>query len=152
MEHRSGLTPLYQVHKPPFTIESPGYEKKPNETIPRRHPKARDGLIDRPSEDVHTVFDIIRRSARLFPDNNAVGYRKLIKLHKEKTQIEKKIDGKIQKVDKEWTYFELSGYSFFTYKEYEKHCRQVGSGLRHLGLAPKDKLFVFGSTRYSDSS
>ncbi|KAJ4251552.1 long-chain fatty acid-CoA ligase [Fusarium torreyae] len=140
MEHHSGLTPLHQVHKPPFTVESPGYEKKPNETIPRRHPKARDGLIDRPSEDVHTVFDIIRRSARLFPDKNAVGYRKLIKLHKEKTQVEKKIDGKIQKVDKEWTYFELSGYSFFTYKEYEKHCLQIGSGLRHLGLAPKDKF------------
>ncbi|KAF4435628.1 hypothetical protein F53441_13473 [Fusarium austroafricanum] len=146
MAYTSGVTPLYQVFKPPFTIESPGYEKKPNETIPRRHPKARDGLIDRPSKDVKTVFDIIRRSARLFPDRNAVGSRKLIKLHKETTQVEKKIDGKVQKVDKEWTYFELSGFSFFTYKEYEKHCLEVGSGLRKLGLAPGGKLFLFGST------
>jgi long-chain acyl-CoA synthetase len=147
MSHTSGITPLYQVFKPPFTVDSPGYEKRPDETIPRRHPRARDGLIVRPSEDVHTVFDIIRRSARLWPNKNAVGSRRLIRLHKEITQVEKKIDGKVQKVDKEWTYFELSKFSFFTYKEYETHCLEVGSGLRQLGLAPGGKLFLFGSTR-----
>ncbi|SPJ81546.1 related to long-chain-fatty-acid--CoA ligase [Fusarium torulosum] len=146
MSHTSGITPLYQVFKPPFTVDSPGYEKKPAETVPRRHPRARDGLIERPSEDVHTVFDIVRRSARLWPNNNAVGSRRLIRLHKEITQVEKKIDGKLQKVDKEWTYFELSKFSFFNYKEYETHCLEVGSGLRLLGLAPGGKLFLFGST------
>ncbi|KAF5535934.1 long-chain-fatty-acid ligase [Fusarium phyllophilum] len=146
MAHTSGITPLYQVFKPPFTIESPGYEKKVNETVPRRHPRARDGLIERPSEDVRTVFDIIRRSARLFPESNAVGSRKLIKLHKGTYQFDKKVDGKVQKVEKEWTYFELSGYSFLTYKQYEKHCLEVGSGLRKLGLGRGDKVFLFGST------
>ncbi|RFN44612.1 hypothetical protein FIE12Z_11156 [Fusarium flagelliforme] len=94
MAHTSGVTPLYQVYKPPFTIESPNTEKKPDETLPRRHPKARDGLIERPSGDIHTIFDIIRRSARLHPDARAVGWRKLIKIHKETKKIEKKIDGK----------------------------------------------------------
>ncbi|KAM0501071.1 hypothetical protein ACHAP8_004799 [Fusarium lateritium] len=92
MAHTTGVTPLYQVHKPPFTIETPGYEKKPGETIPRRHPQARHGLVERPADDVHTVFDIVRRSARLYPDHRAVGWRKLIKLHKETTQVEKKVD------------------------------------------------------------
>ncbi|KAF4332785.1 long-chain-fatty-acid ligase [Fusarium beomiforme] len=146
MAHTSGITPLHQVFKPPFTIESPGYQKKPNETIPRRHPRARDGLIDRPSEDVSTVFDIIRRSARLFPDSKAVGSRKLIQLHKGINQLEKKVDGKVHKVEKEWTYFELSGFSFMTYKEYEKHCIELGYGLRSLGLGRGDKVFLFGST------
>jgi long-chain acyl-CoA synthetase len=148
MAHTSGITPLYQVFKPPFTIESSGHEKIPNETIPRRHPKARDGLITQPADDVHTVFDIVRRSARLYPDSRAVGWRKLIKLHKETTQVEKKVDGKIQLVDKEWTFFELSPFSFYTYKEYEQHCLQLGSGLRKLRMEPGDKLFLFGSSRY----
>ncbi|SCV49738.1 related to long-chain-fatty-acid--CoA ligase [Fusarium fujikuroi] len=146
MAHTSGITPLHQVFKPPFTIESPGYEKKENETVPRRHPRARDGLIERPSEDVRTVFDIIRRSARLFPESNAVGSRKLIQLHKGTYQFDKKVDGKVQKVEKEWTYFELSGFSFLTYKQYEKHCLEVGSGLRKLVLGRGDKVFLFGST------
>ncbi|KAL6916818.1 hypothetical protein FSST1_008313 [Fusarium sambucinum] len=146
MAHTTGVTPLYQVHKPPFTIETPGYEKKPGETIPRRHPQARDGLVERPADDVHTVFDIVRRSARLYPDHRAVGWRKLIKLHKETTQVEKKVDGKIQLVDKEWAFFELSPFSFYTYKEYEQHCLQLGSGLRKLGMEPGNKLFFFASS------
>ncbi|CEI61873.1 Long-chain-fatty-acid--CoA ligase 1 [Fusarium venenatum] len=146
MAHTTGVTPLYQVHKPPFTIETPGYEKKPGETIPRRHPQARDGLVERPADDLHTVFDIVRRSARLYPDRRAVGWRKLIKLHKETTQVEKKVDGKIQLVDKEWTFFELSPFSFYTYKEYEQHCLQLGSGLRKLGMEPGNKLFFFASS------
>ncbi|KAG8672463.1 long-chain fatty acid-CoA ligase [Fusarium poae] len=146
MAHTSGVTPLYQVHKPPFTIETPDYEKKSGETIPRRHPQARDGLIERPADNVHNVFDIVRRSARLYPDRRAVGWRKLIKLHKETTQVEKKVDGKIQLVDKEWTFFELSPFSFYTYKEYEQHCLQLGSGLRKLGMEPGNKLFLFASS------
>ncbi|CAF3498899.1 unnamed protein product [Fusarium graminearum] len=146
MAHTSGVTPLYQVYKPPFTVESPDYEKRPGETVPRRHPRARDGLIERPADDVYTVFDIVRRSARLYPDSRAVGWRKLIKLHKETTKVEKKIDGKVQLVDKEWTYFELTPFSFYTYKEYEQHCLRLGSGLRKLGMEAGNKLFLFASS------
>ncbi|KAF5007859.1 hypothetical protein FDECE_5774 [Fusarium decemcellulare] len=146
MAYTSGVAPLYQVNKPPFTIEAPGYHKKPNETIPRRHPKARDGLIDRPAEDVYTVFDIVRRSARLYGDRNAVGSRKLIKLHKEIQKVEKEVDGQTKQIDKEWSFFELSNYSFLTYKEYETLCLEIGSGLRKLGLTQQDKMFLFGTT------
>ncbi|KAM0553325.1 hypothetical protein ACHAPJ_007338 [Fusarium lateritium] len=88
--------PLYQVHKPPFTVEAPGYTKVAGETIPRRHVKYKDGLINSPAEGVHTVFDIIRRSARLYPDNPAIGYRKLVKLHKETKKVQKNIDGQLK--------------------------------------------------------
>ncbi|KAM5343649.1 hypothetical protein ACJ41O_012186 [Fusarium nematophilum] len=146
MSHTSGIAPLRQVHKPPFTIESPGYEKVPNETVPRRHPWAKDGLITSPADDVGTVFDIVSRSARLYPDRQAVGSRRLIKLHKEKKKIQTKTGGQIKEVEKEWQYFELSNYSFLTFKEYETLVLQVGSGLRQLGLTPSHKLYLFGTT------
>ncbi|KAF4976719.1 hypothetical protein FZEAL_6655 [Fusarium zealandicum] len=142
----SGVAPLHQVHKPPFTIEAPGYDREPNETIPRRHPQARHGLIDRPAEDVCTVFDIVRRSARIYPDNRAVGARKLVKLHKEIQTTQKKIDGQMKDVEKELSFFELSTYSFYSYKEYETLCLELGSGLRHLGVTQESKLFLFGTT------
>lgn len=148
MDYTTGIMPLTQVHKPPFTIESPGYEKQPGETLPRRHPRAKDGLINRPAEDVGTVFDLIRRSARVYPNHHAVGSRKLIKLHKEMKKIPKNIDGEIREVEKEWQFFELSKFEYLTYKQYEERVLQVGSGLRKLGITSENKVHLFATTRY----
>jgi long-chain acyl-CoA synthetase len=60
--------------------------------------------------------------------------------------VQKVVDGVTKEVDKEWTFFELSGFSFLTYSEYDKMVLQVGAGLRKLGLDPGDKLHVFAST------
>ncbi|KAH7231690.1 uncharacterized protein BKA55DRAFT_653695 [Fusarium redolens] len=149
MVYTSGLIPLKQVHKPPFTIEAPGYAKVPGETVPRRHPRAKDGLINRPVNDVHTVFDIVRRSARVYPNHRAVGSRKLVKLYKERRKVQKVVDGEIQELEKEWQLFELSKFSYLTFKEYEQLALQVGYGLRRLGLTSKHKLHLFGTTSIS---
>ncbi|KAK0641055.1 hypothetical protein B0T16DRAFT_393399 [Cercophora newfieldiana] len=141
-----GPTPLYIVHKPPFSVEAQGYEPVEGETIPRVHPKARNGLITRPSPDVATVYDLIKRTATLHGEEPAVGSRKLIKIHKEKKKIPKKIDGEVVEVEKEWTFYELSKYSFLTYNEYFTMALQVGSGLRKLGLSAGDKVHIFAAT------
>ncbi|KAK5994974.1 Acyl-CoA synthetase FUM16 [Cladobotryum mycophilum] len=141
-----GVMPLAPVHKAPFTIEAPGYEKIPGETIPRRHPEAKDGLINRPHDDVFTVFDIVRRSAREFPNHTAVGSRKLIKLHNEVKKVPKNVDGQVIEVEKKWQFFELSGFSFISYKDYQTLVLQLGSGLRQLGLTSDAKLHIFAST------
>lgn len=147
MAYSTGLAPLQQVHKPPFTVDAPGYPKVPGETIPRRHVKYKDELVNTPADGVHTVFDIIRRSVRLYPDNPAVGYRKLVKLHRETKKIQKNVDGQVKEVSKEWQYFELTPFTFITYKDYEKLILELGCGLRQLGLGPDKKLHLFGTTR-----
>jgi long-chain acyl-CoA synthetase len=53
----------------------------------------------------------------------------------------------VQEVDKQWTYFELSGYSYLTFKEYETLVLQMGAGLRKLGLVKDDRIHLFASTR-----
>lgn len=148
MDYTNGIMPLHQVHKPPFTIEAPGYDKKPGETIPRRHPRAKDGLLNTPADGVHTVWDILKRSAEVYPNHQAVGSRKLIKLHKQMKKIQKNIDGQVKEIEKEWQYFELTKFSYYTYKEYEELAHQVGSGLRKLGMTKDHKLHLFGTTRY----
>ncbi|PFH59779.1 hypothetical protein XA68_11887 [Ophiocordyceps unilateralis] len=140
------IMPLHQVRKPPFTIDAPGYEKVPGETIPRRHPRAKDGLINYPADDVRTVFDIVQRSSRLYPNHHAVGSRKLIKLHRETKKISKNVDGQMKEVEKEWQLFELTNYAFLTFQEYEKLVIQLGAGLRKLGLTPDHKLHLFATT------
>lgn len=146
-DYTVGIMPLTPVHKPPYSIEAPGYEKVAGETIPRRHPRAKNGLLNRPSEEIHTVFDIIRRSARVYPNHNALGGRKLVKLHKETKKVKKNVDGQIVEVDKEWQFFELTKFEFLTYKQYEERVLQIGAGLRKLGLDSEHKLHLFGTTR-----
>jgi long-chain acyl-CoA synthetase len=146
MAYFEGSLPLYAVEKPPYTVEAPGYKPVEGETIPRRHPKAKDGLLERPSPDVATVFDLMRRGASKYPNEPAVGSRKLIKTHTEIKKVPKIVDGQTTEVDKEWTYFELSGYTYLTYVEYEALALQLGAGLRKLGLSPHDKVHLFATT------
>ncbi|KFH41237.1 Long-chain-fatty-acid--CoA ligase-like protein [Hapsidospora chrysogenum ATCC 11550] len=146
MDYKSGIMPLHKVHKPPYTVEVSGHEKVPGETIPRRHARYKDGMREVPAEGVNTVWDLVQRSARVYPNHQAVGYRTLIKLHKETKKVQKNIDGEVREVDKEWQFFELSPYTFYTYKQYEALVRQLGSGLRKVGLTTEHKVHLFGTT------
>nr|KAK5444477.1 long-chain fatty acid-CoA ligase [Exophiala xenobiotica] len=134
------------VKKPPYSVEATGYEKKQGETIPRRNPLAKDALIVRPSDDVKTVYDNLRRAAAKFGNAKAIGTRKIIKTHVENKKVKKMVDGQEQEVEKKWTFFELSGYTYMSFVEYEKLALDLGSGLRHLGLKKDDKMHLYGAT------
>lgn len=146
MAHTTGPFPLFAIQKPPYTVEVPGAQPVPGETIPRRHPKARDGLIERPAPDVDTVFSLIRRSATKYTNEPAIGSRGFIDIHKEIKKVPKLVDGELRQVDKEWAFLELSDYSYQTYGDYYQQLLKVGSGLRRLGLNRLDKLHIFAST------
>lgn len=133
--------------KPPFSVEAPGYEPVEGETIPRRLPAAKNGLILRPAEDVGTTYDVFRRSARVYGNAKAVGTRHLVKTHVENKKVKKVVDGVEKEVDKQWTYFEMSGYSYKSFVEYEKLALELGCGLRKLGLEKPDKIHLYGATR-----
>lgn len=145
----SGHVQPYMHRKGPFTIEAPGYEKKEGETIPRRNRHAKDGLILKPSAEVSTIYENFRRAAAKFGNAKAIGTRKIIKTHVENKKVKKIIDGKEQEVEKKWTYFELSGYEYMSFIEYEQMALAAASGLRYLGLKKDDKMHLYGATRYA---
>ncbi|KAL9131594.1 MAG: hypothetical protein Q9175_006721 [Cornicularia normoerica] len=130
----------------PFTVEASGYEAVKGETIPRRHPASKDKLIATPSEDVKTIFDIVKRSADKFGNAKALGSRKLVKIHHETKKVKKTVDGKTEEVNKDWSFFELSDYSYISFSEYERLVLQVGAGLRELGMLKGDRLQLFAGT------
>lgn len=133
-------------HKPPFSVDAPGYEPVEGETIPRRHPLTADKLKTRPSEDVATLFDIVKRSSEKYGNAKALGSRKLLKTHQETKKVKKMVDGVEQEVDKKWTYFELGGYEYLSFHEYEKLTLQLGAGYRKLGLVKDDRIHIFAAT------
>lgn len=132
----------------PFTVEASGYEPVKGETIPRRHPVSKDKLTTTPSDDVTTIFDILKRSADRFGNAKALGTRSLVKMHNENKKIKKTVDGKTQEVDKKWSYHELSDYKFMSFVEYERLALEIGCGLRKLGFAKGDRLHLYAGTRY----
>ncbi len=134
-------------HSPPFTVDASGYEPSQGETIPRRHPAAKDKLINTPSEDVRTIFDLLKRSADKYGNAKAVGTRRIVTTHVENKKVKKMVDGEMTEVNKKWTYFELSGYSYVSFVEYEKMCLEIGAGLRKLGMVKGDRLHLFAATR-----
>ncbi|KAG9238882.1 hypothetical protein BJ875DRAFT_449773 [Amylocarpus encephaloides] len=134
------------VKKPPFSVEVPGIEKVEGETIPRRHPLSVNGLIERPAENIGTIYDILHHSAAKYGNAKALGSRTLIKTHNEVKKVKKMVDGEQQEVDKKWTYFELSGYEYLSYHEYEKLALQLGAGYRKLGMEAGDRIHVFAAT------
>jgi long-chain acyl-CoA synthetase len=137
---------IYSTHKPPFSVEAPGYTKVDGETIPRRHPLTVNKLAERPSEDIATIYDIVKVSSEKFGNAKALGTRKLLKTHQETKKIKKMVDGKEQEVDKNWTFFELSGYEYLSFHDYEKLTSQIGAGLRKLGLVKDDRVHIFAAT------
>ena len=133
--------------KGPFSVEASGYEPVEGETIPRRHPSAKDKLISSPSKDVRTIYDILKRSADKYGNAKALGSRQIVKTHTEVKKVKKTVDGQTKEVDKQWTYFELSAYSYISFVEYEKMVLQIGAGLRKAGMAKSDRLHLFAATR-----
>ena len=134
------------LHKPPFSLEVKGVEPVKGETIPRRHPLSINKLQERPQEDIATIFDIVKKSSEKFGNAKALGSRKLIKTHQESKKVKKMVDGEEREVDKKWTYFELSGYEYLSFHDYEKLTLQIGAGYRKLGLNKDDRVHIFAAT------
>ncbi|KAJ9659853.1 long-chain fatty acid-CoA ligase [Neophaeococcomyces mojaviensis] len=142
----TGTVQPYMYRKGPFSVDASGYEVKKGETIPRRNRHARDELIAKPSAEVSTIYENFRRAAAKFGNAKAIGTRRIVKTHVENKKVKKMIDGKEQEVDKKWTYFELSGYEYMSFVEYEQLALAAASGLRNLGLQKDDKMHLYGAT------
>ena len=137
----------YMSGRKPFTVEAAGVKKVDGETIPRRHPVAKNKLVTTPKEGINTVLDIIRYAAEQFGNAKALGSRRVIRTHNEKKMVKKMVDGQSKEVEKVWTFFELSEYSYISFVEYEKMVYQVGAGLRKIGMGKSDRLHLFAATR-----
>ena len=141
------MVPQPKVYKKaPYTVEASGYEKKDGETIPRRNARTKDALKSVPEEGVNTMFDIVKRSSKKFGNAKALGKRRLIQMHEETKKVKKMVDGKEQEVDKKWSYYELSGYEYYSFVEYEQLTLKIGSALRKMGMQAGDRVHLFAAT------
>ncbi|EPE09857.1 long-chain-fatty-acid- ligase 1 [Ophiostoma piceae UAMH 11346] len=132
--------------KGPYTVEVPGQKPVEGETPIRRHPQSVPEIIAKPSPDISTVYELLKVSVAKYGNSHAMGSRRLVATHQETKKVKKVIDGEERLVDKQWTYFELSGYEYITYNDYERRAAQLGAGLRKAGLVAGDRVHIFAAT------
>ncbi|KAI0899644.1 acetyl-CoA synthetase-like protein [Annulohypoxylon nitens] len=130
----------------PYSIESPGAEAVEGETKPRRHPLTANGLITKPSDDISTIYELLRVSVAKYGNAKAMGSRRLVRTHQETKKVKRIVDGAEQQVDKAWTFFELGPYEYLSYNDFEKLVLNIGSGLRRLGMNKDDRVHIFAAT------
>lgn len=133
-----------------YTVEV-GKAANEHETAPRRNAKVKDAAVTRPlNSNANTVYEFFMESVKRSGPRKAMGWREVVEVHAEKKQITKKIDGKDQKVDKTWLYYELAPYTYNTYNELQEIVLDYGRGLVELGLTPgnKDRLHIFAATSH----
>jgi long-chain acyl-CoA synthetase len=129
-----------------LTTEAAGAKKVDGETTARRNHAAKDKLATTPTNGVETLYDVMRYASAKFGNAKAVGARRIVNKITETKKVKKMIDGKEQEVDKNWEFFELSGFKYKSFVEFEKMALSVGSAVRKLGFQPHDKMHIFAAT------
>ncbi|SCU92053.1 LAMI_0E08548g1_1 [Lachancea mirantina] len=122
-----------------------------HETAPRRNPKSAKAALVRPVDSkASTVYEYALENFERGGNRNAVGWREIIEVHEEKKTLTKKINGKEEKVDKTWLYYELGPYKYSSYKEMNQVMHDYGRGLIEMGLKPgnTDRLHIFAATSH----
>jgi long-chain acyl-CoA synthetase len=122
-------------------------DAKPGETETRRSVISPNELVTTPADGVATLYDLLVYSAETYSDRNGFGYRRLERTFREEKEVTRKVNGNMVTEKKSWTFFQLSGYDYYTYKEALEKAATLGAGLKQLGLARNDKLHFFASTR-----
>ncbi|KAF9970719.1 long-chain fatty acid-CoA ligase [Actinomortierella ambigua] len=116
------------------------------ETRIRRSALSAKRLMSSPTDDVKTLFDVVNHSVQVRGNRQAIGYRKVVKIIEEEKEVTKIVGGEEVKEKKTWKFFQLSGYFWMTYKDAKQVMDNIGCGLRKIGVEPKDRITVFGST------
>lgn len=107
----------------------------------------KDTLISTPHASVTTLYDILVYAARIYPaTKKCFGSRMVRNEIKESKMIKKMVGGKEVEEEKVWTFFDLGGYTWVTYRDVLATAQEWGAGLVSLGLKKQDKVTIFHST------
>ncbi|KAF8063537.1 long-chain-fatty-acid-CoA-ligase, partial [Lyophyllum atratum] len=118
----------------------------PDEGPARRLAIACETLVTQPTEGVDTVFNLLQYAARTYGSYRALGWRDVVKIHEEKKEVTKVVNGKEVLEEKTWKYFELSDYKYISYIEFEDMVADVAHALLDLGFASDHVFNIYAET------
>merc|ERR1712137_328436 len=113
-------------------------EQKAGETMPRRNTISKE-LVTHPA-GCHTLYESFKRACKDNAKKPCLGIRETIR--------EVKKDRIINGEAKPWTYYERGPYKWIDFAETFEIVSQFASGLRALGIQPKDKFAIYEETSF----
>lgn len=125
-------------------------EAKPGETAPRRKATQKNGVVVQPAgTTAFNIAEYFEQCAKRNGNTNAIGWRDLIDIHTDKKMVTKIVDGKEEKVEKTWLFYEQSPYKFMTFPQLLTLIKNYSKGLNEIGLKPHEsKLHIFATTSH----
>lgn len=132
---------------PISTFSVPVSEAKAGEGPIRRSILSPNALLTQPAKGVDTLYEVMQYASTSFKDRKGFGYRILQDTIITKKQVTKVVNGVETQEEKTWTFFQLSEYHHYTYGQASEFTKQIGAGLRYLGLKRGDKVQISASTR-----
>lgn len=101
-----------------------------------------------PAPGIDTVHDVLLYAARTHGKKKGFAARDIDRTITEEKEVTKTIGGKEQTEKKQWNYFKLKPFEWWTYEDMLANVRQVGSGLRSLGVGGEGETYfnIYGST------
>ncbi|POY76845.1 hypothetical protein BMF94_0097 [Rhodotorula taiwanensis] len=106
-----------------------------------------DQLITSPAPGKVTVLaHILDHAKQEFADVQGLGWRDIIDIVKEDKQITKTVGGKEVTETKQWSYFHLSDYKWWTYQQFAEYVEHSASALRQAGMNPGTVFNIYAST------
>lgn len=125
-------------------------DARPGETAPRRNIGAKNEPWDTPGQnpELSTIHNLVQWASKTYAKHDAMGSRKIVKIHDEQKMVTKKVDGVEKKVPKTWQFFELSPYTHITYTELAERINDLGAGLIQLGIkhSGEERVHLYAQT------
>ncbi|KAM0749891.1 acetyl-CoA synthetase-like protein [Meredithblackwellia eburnea MCA 4105] len=123
-----------------------GQPKPTKETLARRNHLTPDSLVSSPDPSITCLADVLSAAVKKFGDKKALGWRDTIRMVPEEKEVTKIVGGKEVKETKQWLFFELSDYKWWTYNEFAQQVRYAASALVQTGHS-KDTIFnIYSAT------
>ncbi|KAK6099727.1 long-chain fatty acid-CoA ligase [Batrachochytrium dendrobatidis] len=114
---------------------------------PHRSHHSPDTLIATLNPEITTLYELLKyNAARLPPSQPLFGSREVVRVVEEEKMVTKTVGGVETTEKKVWKYFELSEFSWMTYRQCAQDALHIGAGLRKLGLSAHSKVAIFAST------
>jgi long-chain acyl-CoA synthetase len=104
-----------------------------------------------PAPGIQTIHDILLYAARTHGNKPALAHRPIKNIITETKQVPKTDPnpGEETTQEKKWEYYELGGFEWVGYQGLLDRVRDVGLGLRELGVGSRGQEFfnIYGQTR-----
>ncbi|KAJ2515234.1 long-chain fatty acid-CoA ligase [Coemansia sp. RSA 1939] len=116
------------------------------ETPTRRFHTTADAIVDRADPEITDIYSALLQGKETRGDMNILGKRDVLGIVTENKVVQHKVDGKMESVEKKWSFFKLGEYKWMTYTQVADYTKDLGAGFRKLGLEPKSRVLIYAPT------